>query len=237
MSEDIDDCAETSVFRQACTAVLEITTARESIERLPQTLIDTWWYAPDNKVQDVFRYSGRVPFKVRRQVSFLNAERLATEARETEDRQRLRNAIRSLAFGTWVVSKSNETGATAQVAALACLKLLSVCRHPQGRRIRADLRKRTLEASSKTALPSALGIDWVGFERAVKVIQRGAQGAREMDGTDLPAPALSGAADAVLASPPTPAEVTPPTYDSTDQDRRVRAVELTGFRGFRAPSV
>lgn len=220
-----------SHIRDACSAVLELVTAREQLSPISHATLEGWQYASDEELEALQTFEVQTTFRVRLETAFMHAERAASEGHESESLEALSIALISLVDGFWWVSKDNDTPGGAQNATkVAIAALLQFMRHPR-RRIylprTADLQ---VDDTDRDQIVDAIGITWSQFDQLRKRMRTGML-VRGQEVIDLAQPDLSTSADAVLAGPTDHVAVQRPDYDRSDATRRVRTVLLSNFRG------
>ena len=218
-------------FNEACRSLLTIVEARQRLDLPPAELVDTWWNASDDEIVDALGTAGRLPFRVRRQLSFLHAHRCALDAAETPDRETLSSGVASLINGLWHVSRDENEEPDAAEAALAAASLLvGLSTAPRRNSVKADARRHGIEQSTTyPALLNSVGLTWDEFNSHRRALSRGLRAS--IDPSFGPPPRTSAADSLMYLAEKASDDATPRTYDTSGRDRRVEYISLSGFRG------
>lgn len=217
-------------------ALVFITQNRQQIDPLPESFIEQWWYRDDSDIERAFKRRGPqgLSFRNRRKLLLLHAQRLALQAAQKQNPDRLHRAVEAMTRA-WlqVAADSSNSPAEKQCAQAAAVELNRGRTSPALKKAGA---LPTKPANASQHAESVLGCSWDLYVELVRSIRAA------MDLPDVPSfaiPDLSGVPTALLRRArdrnraANQAPLSKPTTEiSTPQ---VLELAVTGVRGVAKP--
>lgn len=213
-------------------AVLKLVQAREWLDPPSNRLVDEWWNASDDEIDAVWSTRGKVTFRVRLQLGFMHAQRLALDAVESGSSESLDRSRTSLVMSLWHVARDQQEEPDAADAALAaCVHLMQGVRSPMTLKLKAQARQRGVGvAKEHPALRQSLGVEWQELIELAGIVRRGIATAADPVFTMPPRP-VSTAESLMQIDEEYESDVEQPDYDISGRERKVQSVSFDGFRG------